>query len=271
MNPWRFAFQQDKLFKNNKLMNTWLITNTLAAWLMPPGCLLLLAGWGLFRWRKHPRSGSVLLVVSLAALWALSAPWFSRTLLQALEPEAGDPLGVPPAQAIVVLGGGKYYAAPEYAADTVSETTLVRLRYAALLHRQTGKPILVSGGAPEGSSVSEALAMKSVLENELKAPVTWLETASNNTLENAHASRALLAPLGINRVYLVTHARHMPRSQWIFTKAGFDVVIAPTQWTTSFGLTARDFMPDAWALRDSSDFFHEVIGLVWYRLKSALN
>ena len=218
MNPWRFAFQQDKLFKNNKLMNTWLITNTLAAWLMPPGCLLLLAGWGLFRWRKHPRSGSVLLVVSLAALWALSAPWFSRTLLQALEPEAGDPLRVPPAQAIVVLGGGKYYAAPEYAADTVSETTLVRLRYAALLHRQTGKPILVSGGAPEGSSVSEALAMKSVLENELKAPVTWLETASNNTLENAHASRALLAPLGINRVYLVTHARHMPRSQWIFTK-----------------------------------------------------
>ncbi len=251
-------------------MNTWLITNTLVAWLMPPGCVLLLAGWGWFRLRKHPRSGSILLGLSLAALWALSTPWLSRTLLQALEPEPVDPLRAPPAQALVVLGGGKYHAAPEYASDTVSEATLVRLRYAALLHRQTGKPILVSGGAPEGGRISEALTMKSVLENEFKAPVTWLENASNNTLENAYASRALLAPLGIRRVYLVTHARHMPRAQWIFTQAGFEVVIAPTQWTTRFGLTLRDFMPQAGALRDSSDFFHEVIGLLWYRLKSAL-
>ena len=92
---------------------------------------------------------------------------------------------------IVVLGGGKYYNAPEYtSADTVSEPTLVRLRYAAWLHRQTGKPILVSGGSPEGSSVSEGQAMKAVLENEFKVPVAWTEDKSFNTFENAHASRA---------------------------------------------------------------------------------
>ena len=30
-------------------------------------------------------------------------------------------------------------------------------------------------------------------------------------------------------------------------------------------------MPQADALRDSSYFFHEIIGLAWYRLKSALH
>lgn len=221
--------------------------------------------------RKHPKSGKTVATLALVALWVLSTPWISRTLLQALESQPTDPLRALPAQAIVVLGGGKYHAAPEYGADTVSESTLVRLRYAAFLHRQTGKPVLVSGGSPEGSPISEAQTMKSVLENEFKIPVAWTEAASNNTLENARASRAMLAPLDINRVYLVTHAWHMPRSQWIFAQAGFDVVPAPTKFATSFGLTPRDFMPQADALRDSSYFFHEIIGLAWYRLKSALH
>lgn len=250
-------------------MNSWVITNVIAVWLIPPGCLLLLAGWGVLRLRRHPRSGKALIVLSLAALWALSTPWFSRTLLQALEPLPADPLRAAPAQAIVVLGGGKYYAAPEYGAvDTVNEPTLARLRYAAWLHRQTGKPILVTGGAPEGSAISEGQAMKATLENEFKVPVAWTEDKSFNTFENAHASRATLKPLGIDRVYVVTHAWHMPRSKSIFIKAGFDVVPAPTQFATGFRLTILDFRPFAPALADSSHFFHEIIGLVWYRLKS---
>lgn len=250
-------------------MNSWVITNAITVWLIPPGCLLLLAGWGVLRLRRHPRSGKALIVLSLAALWALSTPWLSRTLLQALEPLPADPLRAAPAQAIVVLGGGKYYAAPEYGAvDTVNEPTLARLHYAAWLHRQTGKPILVSGGAPEGSVISEGQAMKATLENEFKVPVAWTEDKSFNTFENAHASRATLKPLGIDRVYVVTHAWHMPRSKSIFIKAGFDVVPAPTQFATSFRLTILDFRPYAPALADSSHFFHEIIGLVWYRLKS---
>lgn len=252
-------------------MTSWVITNVIAAWLIPPGSLLLLAGLGVLRLKHHPRSGKVLIVVALASLWALSMPWLSRTLLQSLEPRPADPLRAAPAQAIVVLGGGNYRAAPEYGTDTVSEATLERLRYAALLHRQTGKPILVSGGALRSSDLTEAQTMKAVLENEFKTPVTWMEGASLNTLENARASRALLSPLGINRVYVVTHAWHMPRSQWIFARAGFDVVPASTKFATIPPLTARDFMPAAFALEESSHFFHEIIGLIWYRLKSALN
>ena len=250
-------------------MSIWAITNTLAAWLIPPGCLILLAGWGLLRVRKHPRSGKAVAVMALVLLWALSTPWLSRLLLQAWEPVATNVMQAPPAQAIVVLGGGQNHAAPEFDGDTVNDVTLVRVRYAAHLHRLTGKPVLVSGGSPEGNPHTEAQVMKASLENDFKVAVTWMETASKNTLGNAQESRALLAPLGINRIYLVTHAWHMPRSEWAFTQAGFDVVAAPTAFATHYRLTLRDFMPRAYALQHSSDFFHEIIGLAWYRLKSA--
>lgn len=252
-------------------MNTWLINNLFSAWLSAPGCLLLLAGAGLLRLRKHPRSGKALLALSLAALWALSMPWTARQLVHTLETPYADPLRAAPAQAIVVLGGGQYHAAPEYGGPTVNGASLARVRYAALLHRHTGKPLLVSGGAPEGNTASEAQAMKAVLENEFKVPVAWTETVSRNTLENARASRALLAPLGIDRVYLVTHAWHMPRAQRVFVQAGFEVVAAPTQFATHFRLTIVDFMPHAWALRDSSHVMHEIVGIAWYGLKSLAN
>lgn len=252
-------------------MSSWIITNAIATWLLPPGCLLLLAAWGLLRLRTHPRSSRALLTVALLSLWLVSTPWISRTLLGMLEPVPANPLLAPPAQAIVVLGGGKYHAAPEYGTDTVNGPSLVRLRYAAHLHRLSNRPILVSGGSPEGSPIAEARAMKAVLENDFKTPVAWTEDTSATTLENARASFKVLKAQGITRIYLVTHAWHMPRALRVFSAAGFTVVPAPTAYTTHFRFTILDGLPRADALRQSSLFFHEVIGLVWYRLKSLLN
>ena len=253
-------------------MSYWVIVNTVAAWLIPPGCLLLLAAWGLLRLGNHPRSGKTLITLAVLGVWVFSMPWVARTLLGTLESAPADPLQAPPAQAIVVLGGGKYHAPPEYGGtDTVNGASLVRLRYAAHLHRLTGKPILVSGGSPEGSPISEAQALKATLENEFKIPVKWTEDASANTLENARASFNLLKSQGVSRIYLVTHAWHMPRSQRVFTEAGFSVVPAPTAYSTSFGFTVLDCLPQAYALRLSSAFFHEILGIAWYRLKSILH
>ena len=253
-------------------MSSWLITNTIAAWLLPPGCLLLLAAWGLLRLREHPQSGKALVTLALLSLYLLSTPWIARALLGILEPAPADPLQAPPAQAIVVLGGGKYHAPPEYGGiDTVNSAALVRLRYAAHLHRLSGKPILVSGGSPEGSAIPEAQAMKAALENEFKTPVMWTEDASATTLENARASFNILKAHGITRIYLVTHAWHMPRSQRVFSEAGFSVVAAPTGYATHFKFTLMEGFPNAYSLHQSSVFFHEVIGIAWYRLKSLLN
>jgi len=245
----------------------WLITNAIAAWLLPPGSLLLLAAIGALVARRRPRAGRALVVLSLAALYALSTPFAADGLIRTLEPAPRDPVGKAGGQAIVVLGGGTYIGAPEYGRDTVSPATLVRLRYAAHLHRALKHPVMVTGGAPRADSVAEAGLMKQVLEGELGTPVQWVEKGSRNTLENARLARRMLAPAGVKTVYLVTHAWHMPRARLAFERSGFTVISAATGYATRQQLTALDFMPAASALRDSSLFFHEAIGIGWYHLR----
>ncbi|MFZ2162344.1 MAG: YdcF family protein [Sideroxyarcus sp.] len=248
---------------------SWFFTNLLSAFLLPPLNLLLVAALGLWLWHKRPLIARTLLTASVVLLWLLSTPYFAGLLLQGLE---GEPYvtdtSKPLADAIVVLGGGTYFHAPEYGGDTVGPETLERLRFAAKLHRETGKPVLVTGGAPQGNGTSEAEQMKQVLVQEFNVPVQWAEVASDNTLENARLSRQMLKQEGISRIYLVTHAWHMPRAVQSFQSAGFQVVPAPTAYTTRYRTDLLAFIPNADALHDSRIFMHELIGMLWYQLKS---
>lgn len=248
----------------------WLITNAVAALLMPPGILLVLLLIAVYlTWRRPPLARGLVLF-SVVALYALSTHFVAGYLVQLLEPEPRDPLADKTGQAIVVLGAGIYSNAPEYGGDTISATTLARARYTALLHRALKKPILASGGAPEGNPTSEARLMKQVLQREFQVPVAWIEEASRNTLENGRASYHILNAAGIRRVYLVTHAWHMPRARLAFETAGFEVIPAPTSYVTRFQMTGLDFLPTAQSLFNSSRFFHEAIGLGWYHLRIAI-
>lgn len=248
---------------------SWFITNFIAAILLPPLDLLLVAIVGLWLWNKRPRVARLLLASSIILLWLFSTPYFAEALLHGLE---GEPYAVDTkrvtADAIVVLGGGTYFHAPEYGGDTVGRETLERLRYAAKLYRETGRPILVTGGTPLGNSLSEAAQMRQVLEQEFHVPVRWVENASNNTFEDARYSREILKRDNIQRVYLVTHAWHMPRAARAFEAAGFQVVPAPTAYTTRYRTDLLAFVPNAAALHDSRIALHELIGMFWYRLKS---
>lgn len=257
-------------------MLSWQLTNTLTAFLIPPGLLIALLAAGLVVLRKRPRRGRLLILAATSALYLLSMPLTGTFLLRTWEtpPHAGkfpDLQRAPVAQAIVVLGAGLYAHAPEYQGDTVATPALVRLRYAATLHRQTGLPVLVSGGSPGGHTSVEAQSMRQVLEQDFGVPVRWSEDQSANTLENARYSRQLLDRDGIQRIYLVTHAWHMPRARLAFEHAGFEVITAPTRHATSHRLSALDFVPDTGALLDSALFFREVIGTVWYRVRLLAN
>jgi uncharacterized SAM-binding protein YcdF (DUF218 family) len=245
----------------------WLVTNAIAALLMPLGIVLILLltallmawRWPLMAWRP--------IAIACVLLYALSTQFVANGLLYVLEPAPRDPAGDASGQAIVVLGGGTYYKAPEYGGDTVKAHTLVRLRYAARLQRVLGKPVLVTGGSPDGGPVAEAQLMKQALEKDFQVPVQWIEQRSNNTIEHARLVYRLLKPAGVERVYLVTHAWHMPRARLAFERAGFAVIPAPTGFATRFELTVLDFLPRVEALSDSSRFFHEILGLAWYYVR----
>lgn len=246
----------------------WLATKFVSAFLLPPLNLLLLSGLGIVLLGRRPRLGRGLILTSWVLLYGLSTPLVGRTLLQSLE--YYPPLRLPDvrdaADAIVVLGGGMYCDAPEYAGDSVSGSTLDRLRYAARLHRATGKPILVSGGKP-ASDTAEAVAMQETLMNDFHVPVQWIEGQSANTLENVRLSATLLQAQGIRRVYVVTHAWHMPRAVAEFEKVGFEVVPAPTAFTTACRMRVLDFLPRTHGLQLTTLALHEWIGRAWYALQ----
>lgn len=249
-------------------MSVWHLTNMLAAFLQPPGSLILLMLGGLVLYRARPYIARLILAGSLAGLYLASMPVVADFLLRRWEaPPAG--MTADAAQAIVVLGGGRYRGAPEYGGDTVSSATLVRLRYAARLQRMTGYPVLVSGGSPEGG-IDEAQTMRQVLEHDFAVPVRWAESGSDDTWQNARLSRRMLQSEGIETILLVTHASHMPRARLAFEQSGFRVIPAPTAHTGNKPLSMRDFLPDARALRLSSLFCHEIIGMFWYRLRLML-
>jgi len=248
--------------------------------LTPPGVIVLVVLVGLLlqlRWRAL---GSLVALAGITVLFALSLPFTGRALITPLEETASalPAATLTPedakkqADAIVVLGGGRYARASEYGdTDAVNEATLHRLRYAAWLHRRTGLPILVTGGAPFGEETAEALLMQAALEEDFQVRPKWAEARSRNTHENAVLSKEILAAAGVRRVYLVTHAWHMPRAQWAFINAGFDVVPAPMGFST-LGKGEREglgYLPSMHGLALSTLALRERLGLTWYKYKYA--
>jgi len=252
---------------------SWFITNLIAAFLLPPLSLLLLLALGIMLLYRRHMLAKTLILAAFCLLWIASTPYFAEGALHLLEAQT-TPLDInrQDADAIVILGGGTYFHAPEYAGqDTIGDATLLRLRYGAKLQRETGKPILVTGGKPLGNGISEAQQMRIALEQDFRVPVRWTEDESDSTFDNAYNSFRILQQAGIHKIYLVTHAWHMPRSAGIFRRAGFKVVEAPTAYTTRYRTDLFSFLPQAVSLNGSRIFVHEVIGLLWYRLKLAIS
>ena len=247
-----------------------------ALFLLPPGIIIVVALLGFLiqiRWRLF---GSLIVLVSIAALLVLSLPLTGYQLMHEVETRiaplrlaAAADAGTRPG-AIVILGAGRYTEAPEYGSnDSVSSLTLERLRYGAHLHRLTGLPILVSGGSPYGEPVPEAELMRNALVNDFRVEAKWVEDKSANTHENAKYTKMMLAEAGVRRVYLVTHAAHMPRALWAFENEGISTMPAPMGFTTLNKVDRKTlgYFPSAYGLRLSSSALRERLGLFWYKRK----
>ena len=246
-----------------------LLTKLVSAFLLPPLNILVLLFVGVALLKRRPRLGRLVIFITCVALYAASTPVLVSAVRRQFETIA--PLSptspLPSADAIVVLSGGLYRNAPEYGGDTISGHVLERLRYAAHLYRLTGKPVLVSGGSWRAGARPESQAIKESLEQDFRVPVQWLEDRSRNTRENAKLSAALLHKEGIRKIYLVTHALHMPRSREAFERVGFQVTPAPTIFATHEPLSVLHFLPHSSTLETSTILLHEWIGRVWYRLE----
>jgi len=247
-----------------------IVTNLVSTLLLPPAILVLVCFVGLAMRRRWPRCGVLVSAVALVTLLIFSTNAGALLFVAPLENQTAvlDATSTAEAQAIVILGGGRLANAPEYGGvDSPNYWTLARLRYAAKLHRETGLPVLVTGGTPDGGAESEAVVMARTLRDDFATPVKWMEGASDNTAQNAVFSEKILKEANVTRILLVTDAIHMPRAEMIFRQSGLKVIPAPTVFFSRDRLSALDFFPAGEGLRRSYYALHEWMGIAWYRLR----
>ena len=229
----------------------------LTALMLPPVPLLVLLLLGARLMQPRRGLGWIVILTSLALVWLTACSGTARLLSRfTLHPLSAMSAGritelkaLPRAPTtIVVLGGGMEPFAPEYGASSLQHASLERLRYGVWLSRQTGLPLTFSGGVGWGqrNAKPEARVAEQIAAAEFGQPVKWIEDNSRDTRENAANSVALLKPVGIRHIVLVTHGWHMPRAMRAFEKAaGGDIHIeaAPMGLAQDIELAALTWIP----------------------------
>lgn len=249
-----------------------LLLHTLKYLLLPPlvNALLLIAG--LVLWNRARWLGIGLVALGLVTLLVLSMPWTSYWLRKGLEPY-GPPTqaALEHAEAIVILGGGRDYGAPEFGwGDAPGNATWRRLGYGAWLARKTQLPILVTGGRVHDEATDEATLMANALQQSFAIEANWREGCSRTTAENADFSAAMLKRDGISTILLVSQAWHLPRAVEEFTRAGLAVIPAPTDFASRPPPGLMAWLPRAYHLRHSTQAIHEWLGRAVYILRARL-
>jgi uncharacterized SAM-binding protein YcdF (DUF218 family) len=235
----------------------------LGAFFLPPLNVILLLLLALWLRRHHPRAGGLVLTLSLALLYALSTPKMAMWLNQSLERyPVVTPVEVRATGAIVVLGGGKK-PAPEYGRNEPSADTLMRLRYAAHLARHSGRPLLVSGGAPLGGE-PEGRVMARTLAEDYGVKPRWVEEGSDTTFDNARLSARLLRADGVHSITLVSQGWHLARAVPLFEEQGLVVLPAPTGFVRYDGGGLIWYLPSGRAMQETHAALREWVGRLYY-------
>ena len=249
------------------------------ALLLPPVPFLLLLLLGARLLLPRRGLGWLVILFSVAMLWLSGTTGTAQFLSQfVLHPPGAmmssriKELKAEPRQptAIVVLGSGMEPYAPEYGVSNLTRYSVERLRYAIWLGRETGIPVAFSGGlgwasADEGKT--EAQVASQIATQEFGRPLKWLEDKSRDTRENAAFTVALLKPLGIKRIVLVTHGWHMPRAVRAFEEAagkGSDIKIeaAPMGLARNVEPAALTWIPSTHGITEVRNIVRELYGRI---------
>lgn len=225
------------------------------------------------------------LIAAVLILWLSSTPLSSRFVLGSLERQFQDFAGIetlPPADAIVVLGGATVGVAPPRFFPEVMDGGDRVIQAVRLYRLEKAPKILLSGGriqwqASKVPVASEAEDMK-ILLDLFGIPETdlILETNSLNTYQNAINSQKLLAKNNLKQILLVTSAFHMPRALAIFQKLGIEAIPAPTDFRTIASVEDQSrsvqqfllsLLPSADNLNNTSVGLKEYLGIWVYRLR----
>ena len=200
-----------------------------------------------------------------------SLPIISNKLIFFLEKDYSrkEISNVSKADAIVVLSGmvstiktnGKISYEFNNAVDRIlSGIDLFKEDKASFLILTNGK-MPWSLGIPEGEYLKKFSIKFGIPEDRI-----LLTDNVQNTDQEAKSVKKLLKTNKAN-IILVTSAFHMPRAKKVFEATNIKVIPFAVDFRTSIKkITIIDFMPSANSLKDTSNFFREMIGRLYYDL-----
>jgi uncharacterized SAM-binding protein YcdF (DUF218 family) len=235
------------------------------SFVMPPTIFIVICLAGACISLRFPRIGTKITLVSSMVLYVLATPATSKFLLHWLVSPILTDVDLTSARAIVVFSADIRLGDHLGASETVGLLTLDRLAGAAQLYRRLHLPIIVSGGKMPHARVSSATLMRDELEHNFLVPVMFSEEASGTTYENAKNTSRILATYGYDSVIIVLQQRDIPRALWSFSQFGIQALPYPTDHLT-VDLEFSDFFPSAGAFKDSYYIFHEIIGVIYYKI-----
>jgi uncharacterized SAM-binding protein YcdF (DUF218 family) len=245
-----------------------------------PWLLVMLLGARLMFWRRS--AAWLLMLVGAFGIWLSGCmafgEWLQQRLLNTPPPMAAERIGEVKRAvaggkkfAIVVLGGGREAMAPEYGVSNLKDLSLSRLHFGLWLSRQTGAPVMFSGGVglAESVGISEAEAAARIAERDYGRALTWIESESRDTRENAARSIAMLKSAAVTDVIVVTHGWHMQRAMRAFEAearragAAIQIVAAPMGLASTSERPVLTWMPTVEGFARVRHVLREAAGLLF--------
>jgi len=237
------------------------------SFLMPPTVLIALCPLAALLAIRYPRQGVRLALAGSLLLYLSAMPVFANALTRLLVVPPPTESALHDAQAIVILGAGIRVGDRHGDRDQLDALSIERVAWGAETYHALPLPVAVTGGHLRRSTTSLGALMKQQLEHNFGVPVTWTEELSRTTFENAEYTARMLKESGRDHVIVVTQPWHMPRAIWSFNRAGVQAIPCPTcRWSTKFPGWAG-FFPNVGALQQTFYDLHELLGLVYYRLR----
>ena len=244
-----------------------LLNKVLPLFVLPFGvvCVLVLVAL----WRKKWWPGLLALVI----FYLSSIPFVGDRLLGWLESrypvipvaEAG------PADAIVVLGGILGAATPEGVIPNWMDS-VERFEAGVALSQAGRAPRLVFTGAHRqwlGRDTTEGAELRQLaIARGVAAEKIVVTSHIDNTATEAAAVAAWVKAEGLHRVILVTTSWHMPRSVYLFRRAGVDCQPFPVDFhlDRTRSVMLLDFVPSGGAWTNTETALRECYGYAFYRL-----
>lgn len=211
------------------------------------------------------------LLILIIAFTIFSTGFFPSYLTRLLE-HSYQPVKLinPDIDKVVVLGGGQFNDSELLAHDLLYTASIKRVMEGIRLYRALKQPKLILSGGGYGSTTGYTQASRMLALSQL------LNVSENNIILeqdsiNTENEAKLLKPLlGEEPFYLVTSAIHMPRAMHLFQHYGMNPIPAPTDFTLWWQdeRWQKTWLPTPQNLVFVNIAWHEILGRVWFKIKS---